>query len=123
MFARFSSLLASKPYWGRDRKTSIMSAKDTLKTRPKFAIVGGGYLGAELAKGLDSEMDVTLIERASHFTHAPALIRALAVPASVEHASSPYDQLLGNGPVVRGEAVAVVGDGVSPPAESMVLAA
>jgi NADH dehydrogenase FAD-containing subunit len=40
-------------------------------TKHKLAIVGGGFLGAELAKALDADMDVTLIERASHFTHTP----------------------------------------------------
>lgn len=90
-----------------------MSTAHKNQTRPKFVIVGGGYLGAELAKGLDSEMDVTLIERASHFTHAPAMIRAMAVPGLVEQALIPYDQLLDQGRVVHGEAVGIDGDGVT----------
>ena len=95
------------------KENIIMSAAHKNQTRPKFAIVGGGYLGAELAKGLDADMDVTLIERASHFTHAPAMIRAMAVPALVEHALTPYDRLLDQGRVVQGEAVGVDVEGVT----------
>lgn len=99
-----------------------MSAAHQKQTRPTLAIVGGGYLGAELAKALDDEMDVTLIERASHFTHTPAMIRAMAVPDLVAQALTPYDKLLAQGRVVQGEAVAVEGDGVSLADGSRVLA-
>ena len=49
-------------------------------SEPKLVIVGDGYLGSDLAKSLDAVMDVTLIERASHVTHAPAMIRAMVDP-------------------------------------------
>ena len=45
----------------------------------RIAIVGGGYLGAELAKAMDDIADVTLIEPRSHFVHASAMIRAVVV--------------------------------------------
>jgi len=81
-------------------------------TSPKLVIVGGGYLGADLAKSLDADMDVTLIERASHFTHAPAMIRAMVRPALLDKALIPYDRLLERGRVLQGAAVAVDGSGV-----------
>ena len=79
----------------------------------KLVIVGGGYLGADLAKSLDAVMDVTLIERASHFTHAPAMIRAMVDPALLDRALIPYDGLLARGRVIRGEAVSVDRSGVA----------
>ncbi|MEL7343935.1 MAG: FAD-dependent oxidoreductase [Pseudomonadota bacterium] len=82
-------------------------------SKKRLVIVGGGYIGAELAKGLDRVMDVTVIERASHFTHAPAMIRALVEPALLDKALIPYDNLLSNGRVVHGEASAVDGSGVT----------
>lgn len=82
-------------------------------SKTKLAIVGGGYIGADLAKSLDSVMDVTLIERASHFTHAPAMIRAMLEPQILDRALIPYDRLLPNGQVRHAEAVAVDGTGVT----------
>ncbi|MSU89402.1 SidA/IucD/PvdA family monooxygenase [Rhodobacteraceae bacterium 2CG4] len=82
-------------------------------SQPKLVIVGGGYLGSDLAKSLDAVMDVTLIERASHFTHAPAMIRAMVDPALLDRALIPYDGLLERGRVIRGEATSVDGTGVT----------
>ncbi|MEM7283928.1 MAG: FAD-dependent oxidoreductase [Pseudomonadota bacterium] len=81
--------------------------------KTKVAIVGGGYIGTALAKSLDDVMDVTVVERASHFTHAPAMIRAMIETKILDRALIPYDQLLSNGQVLRGEAVAVDGTGVT----------
>ena len=41
----------------------------------RIIIVGGGYIGVQLAKAMDNKAEVTLIEPRSHFVHAPALIR------------------------------------------------
>ncbi len=83
------------------------------KTRPRLAIVGGGYLGSDLAKALEQDMDVTLIERASHFTHAPAMIRAMIDPGLLDRALIPFDALLKRGRVLRGVAASVEGAGVT----------
>ena len=80
--------------------------------RKRLAIVGGGYLGSDLAKSLDGEMDVTLIERSTHFTHAPAMIRAMVDPSLLDQALIPYDGLLTRGRVVHGEAASLDADGV-----------
>ncbi len=90
-----------------------MGAGSSRTRPPRLAIVGGGYLGSDLAKSLDREMDVTLIERASHFTHAPAMIRAMIDPDLLDRALIPYDRLLKRGHVKRGEAVSVDGEGVT----------
>ncbi len=81
--------------------------------RPRLAIVGAGFLGSDLAKALERDMDVTLIERASHFTHTPAMIRAMIEPDLLDRALIPYEGLLARGQVVRAEAIAVDGDGVT----------
>lgn len=79
----------------------------------RIAIVGGGYIGAELAKSLASKADVTLIEQRSHFIHAPAMIRAAVEPSILDRALIPYDSLLRNGKVVRARAESVDGSGVT----------
>lgn len=84
----------------------------TITENARLVVVGGGYLGADLAKSLESRMDVTVIERASHFTHAPAMIRAMVDPAVLDAALIPYDKLLTQGKVIRAEAVSVDAAGV-----------
>lgn len=90
-----------------------MSVSGSKTGQPKIAIVGGGYLGSDLAKSLDAVMDVTLIERASHFTHAPAMIRGLIEPVWLDRALISHDRLLKRGRVMEGEAISVDGDGVT----------
>jgi apoptosis-inducing factor 2 len=79
----------------------------------KIAIVGGGYIGAELAKSLDDTAEVTLIEPRSHFVHAPAMIRAVVDPSLLDRALIPYDRLLTNGRVIASKAKAIDAKGVT----------
>lgn len=79
----------------------------------RIAIVGGGYVGAELAKALQGVADVTLIEPQSHFVHTPAMIRAVVVPELLDKALIPYDKLLDRGTLVRARAESVDQDGVT----------
>ena len=79
----------------------------------RLAIVGGGYIGIELTKGLDATMDVTLVEPRDHFVHAPAMIRSLVDPALHDTALIPYDRLLKKGTLVKDSATAITGDGVT----------
>lgn len=79
----------------------------------RIAIIGGGYLGAELAKSLDDTADVSLIEPRSHFVHAPAMIRAVVDPSLLDRALIPYDRLLKNGRVLRARASGIDANGVT----------
>ncbi|MEM8544190.1 MAG: FAD-dependent oxidoreductase, partial [Cyanobacteria bacterium P01_H01_bin.119] len=76
-------------------------------------IVGGGYLGIELAKALESAMNVTLVEPRQAFVHAPAMIRALVEPSILESALMPYEKLLSKGRVVQDRAVSIEDTGVT----------
>ena len=79
----------------------------------RIAIVGGGYLGADLAKSLDDTADITLIEPRSHFVHAPAMIRAVVDPSLLDRALIPYDRLLSHGRVLRARASGIDANGVT----------
>lgn len=79
----------------------------------RIAIIGGGYIGAQLAKSLENKADVTLIEQRTHFVHTPAMIRAVVDPSIVDSALIPYDNLLTNGKLVRARAASVDGRGVT----------
>lgn len=73
----------------------------------RITIIGGGYIGTELAKALDAVAEVTLIEQNSHFVHAPAMVRAVVDPKILDRALIPYDGLLKRGRVVRGVAKSI----------------
>ncbi len=68
----------------------------------RVAVIGGGYGGVTVAKGLDPLADVVLIEQKDQFVHHAAALRA-AVDTVWEHAIfMPYTNLLSRGEVVRG---------------------
>lgn len=81
--------------------------------KKKVVIVGGGYVGFEVAQALDSFADVTLIEQREAFVQPPAAIRALVEPDLLDQILLPYDNLLTSGRVIRGRAVSVSQSGVT----------
>ncbi|MEM6275841.1 MAG: FAD-dependent oxidoreductase [Pseudomonadota bacterium] len=91
-----------------------------------LVIVGGGFLGAELAKGLEDTFDVTLVEQRDAFVHAPAMLRALVDSSVRDAALIPYDKLLKKGRVIKAKATdikadAVIAGGEEIPADFIVL--
>ncbi len=79
----------------------------------RIIIVGGGYVGVQLAKALDGKADVTLIEPRSHFVHASAMIRAVVDPQGLDQGLIPYDDLLKYGQVLRERAKGINAAGVT----------
>jgi apoptosis-inducing factor 2 len=71
------------------------------------AVIGGGYGGFAVAKGLDEFADVTLVEPRDAFVHNVAALRALVEPDWLPTIFLPYDNLLSSGHVVRQRAVEV----------------
>jgi apoptosis-inducing factor 2 len=81
-------------------------------TSPTIAVIGGGYAGARVAKALDEDADVVLIEPKDAFHHNVAALRGLVDPASLQRTFLPYDKLLTRGSVRRDRAVEVDGGGI-----------
>lgn len=75
----------------------------------RVIIVGGGYAGVALARVLDANADVQLIEPRDSFIHNVGAIRAVVDPALLDRIIIPYSRLLKNGSV-RQAAVATVSD-------------
>lgn len=73
----------------------------------KLLIVGGGSLGAQLAKSLENDLDVTLIDQRDAFVHAPAMIRAIVKPSLLDRVLLPYDSLLAKGKFVKAKVIKV----------------
>ncbi|GAA4622244.1 hypothetical protein GCM10023196_013650 [Actinoallomurus vinaceus] len=77
------------------------------------AIIGGGYGGAAVAKALDSEADVVLIDPRDAFVNAAGSLRALTQPDWAPNMFFPFDTLLTRGTVMRDRAASVDPAGVT----------
>ncbi len=78
----------------------------------RIVVVGGGYAGVTVAKGLDPLAEVVLVEQKDQFVHHAAALRA-AVDEVWEHSIfMPYTNLLANGTFVQGTVSRVDGNTV-----------
>jgi NADH dehydrogenase FAD-containing subunit len=75
--------------------------------RPTVVVVGGGYGGVNVAKALDADANVVLVEPKDAFVHNIGALRALVDPTFLPKIFLPYDRLLANGHVERDRAVRV----------------
>ncbi len=74
---------------------------------PTVVVIGGGYGGVNVAKSLDADADVVLVEPKDAFVHSVASLRALVEPDFLPRIFLPYDKLLTRGRIVHDRAVAV----------------
>jgi apoptosis-inducing factor 2 len=73
----------------------------------RVIIIGGGYAGARLARELDKDSDVVLVDLKETFFHRVASLRASAHESWTYSPFIPYDALLTNGGVVFNKAVGI----------------
>jgi apoptosis-inducing factor 2 len=76
-------------------------------------IIGGGYGGTLVAKELDADANVILIDPREGFVNAAASLRALTRPDWAPNAFFPYENLLERGRIMRDRAVSVDPHGVT----------
>jgi NADH dehydrogenase FAD-containing subunit len=67
----------------------------------RVVVVGGGYGGASVARQLDPDFDVVLVEPKDAFVHATAALRAVVDPEWQDRVFFPYDRLLARGRVIQ----------------------
>jgi NADH dehydrogenase FAD-containing subunit len=82
-----------------------MTQSGEVAARPTVAVIGGGYGGIAVARGLDDVADVTLVEQRDAFVHNIAALRALVEPSWLPRIFIPYSGLLANGRVIHDRAV------------------
>jgi NADH dehydrogenase FAD-containing subunit len=75
--------------------------------RPTVVVIGGGYGGVGVARALDADVEVVLVEPKDAFVHNIGALRALVEPTFLPKIFLPYDRLLARGRVVRDRAVEV----------------
>src|SRR3982074_1678747 len=71
--------------------------------RPTVVVIGGGYGGVNVAKALDPEVEVVLVEPKDAFVHNIGALRAVVDPEFLPKIFFPYDRLLANGRVRSGQ--------------------
>ncbi|MFI5998477.1 NAD(P)/FAD-dependent oxidoreductase [Streptomyces sp. NPDC051362] len=76
-------------------------------TTRQVVIIGGGYAGVRLARELDGDADVTLIDLKEAFFHRIASLRASADEDWTYSPFIEYDSLLANGRIIQNKAVNV----------------
>jgi apoptosis-inducing factor 2 len=76
-------------------------------------VVGGGYAGTLVARALDADADVTLVDPREAFVNAAAMLRALTRPDWAPNAFFPFATLLRRGRVIRDRVVSVGAAGVT----------
>jgi NADH dehydrogenase FAD-containing subunit len=91
----------------RSTNTTTATATRRSGSAPGVVIIGGGYAGVRLARGLDQEVDVTLIDLKEVFFHRVASLRASADASWTYSPFVPYDSLLANGRVLLNKAVGI----------------
>jgi len=74
-----------------------------LEDAPIVVIIGGGYAGTKLAKALDGEFNVVLIDRKDYFLHNVGTPRGMVDTEFMKKLMIPYTALLKNGHVVKGQ--------------------
>ncbi|NED85674.1 FAD-dependent oxidoreductase [Streptomyces sp. SID11233] len=77
------------------------------------AVIGGGYGGAAVAKALEAEADVVLIDPRDAFVNAAASLRALTRPDWAGNMFFPFETLLARARVIRDRAVSADRGGVT----------
>lgn len=78
----------------------------------KVVVVGGGYGGITVAKGLDALADVTLIEQKDQFVHHAAALRAAVDEVWEKAIFMPYSNLLKRGQFIQGTVQRIDGNTV-----------
>lgn len=76
-------------------------------------VIGAGYGGAAVAKALDAEADVVLIDPRDAFVNTVGSLRALTQPDWARSVFFPLDRIVRRGRVVRDRAVSVDPGGVT----------
>ncbi len=72
---------------------------------PTVVVLGGGYGGANVAKALDADANVILVDPKEAFAHNVAALRVLVDPSWLPRAFFPFSGLLADGEFVQDRAV------------------
>jgi NADH dehydrogenase FAD-containing subunit len=78
----------------------------------KVAIIGGGFAGSKIAKSLENDFDVTLIDTKDYFEFTPSILSAITDPACLEDIQIMHTHYLKKAKVIIGRAEKISGNEV-----------
>jgi NADH dehydrogenase len=76
-------------------------------TRPSVLILGGGFAGTEVARGLGDRVEVTLVASQNFLLFTPMLAEVAAADLDPRHISAPLRQLCPKARLVLGEVIGI----------------
>jgi apoptosis-inducing factor 2 len=68
----------------------------------KLVIIGGGFTGSFIAKNLENEFDVTLIDSKDYFEYTPSVLRCIVEPDYIKKIQVMHDHYLKKAKVING---------------------
>ena len=74
-----------------------------MSSKPKVVIVGGGFVGTTIAKDLDKDFNVVVLDKKKVFFNNIAALRPIVQPEFVDRLFVPLDRVLKNGKCVQAE--------------------
>lgn len=69
----------------------------------KVIIIGGGFAGSEIAKNLEKDFDVTLIDTKNYFEFTPWILRTIVHPSSIKQIQILHSHYLKKSKIIVGE--------------------
>jgi len=91
---------------------SFSTTRTTLADKPVVVVIGGGFAGTQIARGLDRHLNVILIDQKNYHLFDVGSLRP-SVDASLAHTViAPYTHLLEHGHVICAEVAEVLPAGV-----------
>lgn len=90
---------------------NTIGVQESLKSRPLVVIVGGGIAGIEIARVLDSQFNVLLIDKKDHFFFKFGPLRAAVDSSFTTNLVIPFSKFLKYGYVLQAEVTEVLENG------------
>ena len=79
----------------------------------KVVVIGGGFAGSKIAKSLEKDFEVTLIDTKDYFEYTPAVLRAIVQPEYIRKIQVMHTHYLKRAAVITGAAKSISESDVS----------
>src|SRR3989344_3467912 len=71
--------------------------------KKKVVIIGGGFAGSDVAKKVEKEVDVTLIDTKNYFEFTPGVLRTIVEPEHIKKIQDLHSDYLKSAKIIVGK--------------------